>query len=316
MFRDFFSKWQPLRDKDDGTGGGQTDEEKAAAEKAAADKAAADAAALAAAGKGPAGEGHDAFSQALQLEDNRNYVKTKGFKSFDDIVKTTQEQETRLGNSILLPKDPSNFEEMAPVFDRLGRPKVAAADASGYDFVVTEEQSKELPYDKKFATEAAQEFHKIGLTKEQGRKVHDWYVGKQGGQFKEGTKALLEHEAKQHTEITKKWGDAGTDTYKKNVELATRAMVELGLEDAYKRRGILAEDGTIREASIAFALAQVGESMFSEGGMDGGDASNGANPWAKDTWNETQQGKIYRADKDRARTLITEAGLTPGDYGL
>lgn len=308
MFLDFM-KWQPLREQDgagSGSGSEQTVEEKAAAEAAAA----------AAAGKGPATEGHDAMMQALTVEDNRSYVKTKGFKSFDDLVKTAVEQETRLGNSILLPKDTSNFEEMAPVFDRLGRPKTPAADASGYDFVVSEEQSKKLPYDKKFATKAAEKFHQIGLTKEQGRKVHDWYVGEQSTSFEGGTKALLEHEAKQHTEITKKWGDAGTDTYKKNVELATRAMVELGLEDAYKRRGILAEDGTIREASIAFALAQVGESMFSEGGFGSGDASHGANPWAKESWNETQQGAIYRKDKDRAKTLIVEAGLNPSDYAL
>lgn len=307
MFLDFFSKWQPLREQADASGNGDQNDQQQQQQQQPNDQGND--------GKGPAAVSFDAMTQAL-AEDNRSYIGKKGFKSFDDIIKTTQEQETRLGQSILLPKDPTNFEEMAPVYDRLGRPKSGAADASGYDFVVSEEQSKKLPYNKEFATTAAKKFHEIGLSKEQGRKVHDWFVGEQSGQFENNTKALMEHETKQHAEITKKWGDAGTDLYKKNTELATRAMVELGLEDTMKRRGILGEDGTLREASMAFALQQVGESMFSEGDNDNGDRSVGANPWAKETWNETQQGTIYRKDKDQAKTLMTAAGVNPADYGL
>jgi hypothetical protein len=36
----------------------------------------------------------------------------------------------------------------------------------------------------------------------------------------------------------------------------------------------------------------------------------GYNPWKKETWNLTEQSKIFRADPDRARTLARQAGVT------
>jgi hypothetical protein len=36
----------------------------------------------------------------------------------------------------------------------------------------------------------------------------------------------------------------------------------------------------------------------------------GYNPWKKETWNLTEQSKVFRADPDRARTLARRAGAT------
>jgi hypothetical protein len=51
----------------------------------------------------------------------------------------------------------------------------------------------------------------------------------------------------------------------------------------------------------------------SGGGATGGgtDRSDpGYNPWKKETWNLTEQSKIFRTDPERARNLARQAGET------
>lgn len=40
------------------------------------------------------------------------------------------------------------------------------------------------------------------------------------------------------------------------------------------------------------------------------------NPFSKDNFNLTEQGKLVRNDPDKAKQLITQAGLPPANYGL
>lgn len=48
------------------------------------------------------------------------------------------------------------------------------------------------------------------------------------------------------------------------------------------------------------------------GGKGGTGAPGGNNPWAKDTWNMTQQGVIYAQDPKKAEQLAAQAGTTVG----
>lgn len=54
----------------------------------------------------------------------------------------------------------------------------------------------------------------------------------------------------------------------------------------------------------------------SQGGGAGGSSQGGgtgtANPWKKDQWNMTEQGKIYRENPERAEQLAKQAGTTIG----
>lgn len=45
-----------------------------------------------------------------------------------------------------------------------------------------------------------------------------------------------------------------------------------------------------------------------KGGNGGG--GGGSNPWAKDTWNLTEQGRLFRENPERARALAKQAGRT------
>lgn len=44
----------------------------------------------------------------------------------------------------------------------------------------------------------------------------------------------------------------------------------------------------------------------------GGSGSSDVNPWAKDTFNLTKQGEIYKKDPAKAKVLMQEAGITGG----
>ena len=44
----------------------------------------------------------------------------------------------------------------------------------------------------------------------------------------------------------------------------------------------------------------------------GGSGSSDVNPWAKETFNLTKQGEIYKNDPAKAKVLMQEAGMTGG----
>lgn len=48
------------------------------------------------------------------------------------------------------------------------------------------------------------------------------------------------------------------------------------------------------------------------GGRGGQGGQGGVNPWAKDTWNMTEQGRIVQADRSKAEQLAAQAGTTIG----
>jgi hypothetical protein len=97
----------------------------------------------------------------------------------------------------------------------------------------------------------------------------------------------------------------------------SRAAHQLGLKDALVKGGLLTADGGVRNATLAFALARVGKELFSEDSFATGDGAGViSNPWAKETSNLTEQGRLVRQDPDKARALIRAAGQNPATYGL
>ena len=76
-------------------------------------------------------------------------------------------------------------------------------------------------------------------------------------------------------------------------------------------------DKPLAEAITAWAKSDEGKAFVANGSSGGGANGGGKggsgdkNPWAKDSFNLTEQGKIYKADPARARELAKAAGAVP-----
>jgi hypothetical protein len=120
-----------------------------------------------------------------------------------------------------------------------------------------------------------------------------------------------------HKDIVKAWGDPGTDDYRRNQEMARRALIQSGAKDAFIEAGIIdAQSGMITSAPVAKFLAQVGTKMFAEDSMFSGPASYGKNPFTEKEFNMTEQSMLIKNDPGKAAILIRAAGQKPSDYGM
>ncbi|MCP4536708.1 MAG: hypothetical protein GY832_06135, partial [Chloroflexi bacterium] len=119
--------------------------------------------------------------------------------------------------------------------------------------------------------------------------------------------------------LTREWGAQEGEVFKRNIEMARRAVVELGgdgLFDELRSLGAITDDNQVLSPVLAKAFAEVGNQLFAEDGLvDGGDTVS-VNPFAEDTMNLTAQGALVKSDPARARAMIRAAGKRPEDYGL
>lgn len=279
---------------------------------AASDAAAAAAAAAKTGAVAPPDPNASPFA-SLPEADRKFVTETLKVADLPGLVGAVKERETRLGDSIVLPKPDAKLEERKTLYERL-RPKTA----EDYQFELPKDTPTNFVYDADMAKAARTTFHGLGLDPIQARGVHDWYVGATAAALKKQQDADAAAETAQHNALVKIWGAAESDAYKQNVVLAGRAAEKLGIMDALKSRGILAADGGVRDAAIVKALAEIGAAFFKEDSPPnlGGGLQTGPNPWKKETWNETEQGKIFKADPTRAQRLAVEAGLDPSTYKL
>lgn len=77
-------------------------------------------------------------------------------------------------------------------------------------------------------------------------------------------------------------------------------------------------DKPLSDAIKEWAKSDEGKAFIANGSSGGGANGGGKNPtggdknpWAKENWNLTEQGKIYKADPARARELARAAGAVP-----
>ncbi len=141
--------------------------------------------------------------------------------------------------------------------------------------------------------------------------MHDGLVKLSAGQWQaERAKEAQTIEAAD-AELVKMWGDKDGEVFKRNVELSNRAIRNLGGEPLMaelKAIGALGKDGEVKSPILADLLAKAGKGMFGEDTLfEGPQVAN--NPFATgDNENLTEQGKIFKANPDRARNLIKAAG--------
>lgn len=263
------------------------------------------------AANGSSGTGAD-WLAGLETE-NRSVVEAKQWKSIDDAITGYRNLESHASKALTVPGENATADDWNKLYSKLGRPETA----DKYELKVDRTNlPADMPYDETLAVEFRNWAHEAGLNPKQAQTLHDKWVGQFAKGFTDSVAKMTEQQTSAHREIVAKWGDPQSDGYKKQTELMSRAARELGLADALKQGGLITADGGIRNATLAFALARVGKELFAEDSFASGDGGVLSNPFAKDTFNLTEQGNLVRSDPNRARALIRAAGGDPSKLGL
>lgn len=254
------------------------------------------------------------WAAGLQAEENRALVEAKQWATPDDAVKSYRELETHASKGLRMPGEDATAEDWNAFYSKLGRPE----KPEGYELKLnTETVPTDFPYDEASAVEFRNWAHEAGLTPKQAQTLHDKFVGQQAGQLGTMREVAAKREGDAHRDIVREWGDPETPSYKQNVELAGRAIAQLGLKQALVESGAISSEGAIRHPAIAMAMAKVGKELYAEDSM--ATNANGAlsNPFSDGAnFNLTKQGELIRSDPRKATALIRAAGKKPADFGI
>lgn len=240
--------------------------------------------------------------------ENRTLVEAKKWASLDDALKSHRELETHVGKALVPPGKDATAEDWNKFYGKLGRPE----KPEGYDLKVARETLPEdFPYDETLSVEFRNWAHESGLSPSQAQSLHDKFVGKQAGSFAAMRENIAKKETAAHAELVQEFGQPDTDGYKRNVELMSRAVRQLGVTEALKETGLISADGAILNAKIAKAFAKVGKDLFSEDTYASGDGAVLDNPFSAGSENLTKQGQLISSDPNKARALMRAAGKDP-----
>ncbi len=264
--------------------------------------------------KGSNGDGGDWL--AGLSEENRSLVEAKKWDSDPNaLVKGYREVEAHAKSALVPPGDDASQDDWSAFYDRLGRPE----KPEGYEFRLPEGVPEDMPYDDTLKAQFQTWSHQAGLTPRQAAMMHDLYVQNAGelhGQAIEGTRKTV---TAAHDALVKAWGDPETEGHKRKVELAGRAIRQLGgdaLEAELRSVGVLTDAGEVAAPQVAQMFANIGEQLYAEDTVFAGPSAS-ANPFADGPHhNLTEQGKILRSDPKRAKALILAAGGDPTLYQL
>ena len=250
---------------------------------------------------------HPEWMKAYSPESQEAILKNN-WKTPDEVLKSYAElRKTVSEKGLQEPPATATKAEWDAYFEARGTPKLA----SEYTFALPKDAPPDMPYDAAFADQFKNWAKDAGLTKAQASALHDKYVGQTLAAVRAQVADMNTKVTSAHAELTKTWGAVDSESYRKNVELATRAIQNLDpdLSKAFKSAGLMTPDGTVMDASIAKALAKVGQRMYAEDQLYGaGQRVAEKNPWAKGSENLTKQGEIYKDDPARANALRQAAG--------
>ena len=253
-------------------------------------------------------------------EDNRALVEAKkwagedGSIDLNKIADGYRNLESHASKSLKVPGEDATPEDWNAFYSKLGRPE----KADGYELQLNREAIPEdFPYDEQAAIEFRNWAHEAGLTPKQAQALHDKFIGHQAGSFKAMMEDRTRREGDAHRAIVDQWGGQESEGYKRNLELASRAIHELGLKDPLVEGGILSKDGAILNAKAAFAMSKVGKELYAEDTVATGASGVLANPFSDGpNFNLTKQGELVRSDPRKAKALILAAGKKPAEFGI
>ncbi len=256
----------------------------------------------------------NAWADGLQSEDNRAKANAKGWTSVDDVVQSYNHLESQLGRSVVPPSPDDPPEKWETFYRAGGRPD----DPDGYEFRLPTELPSDFAYEDGLASRFRSWAHESGLNPSQAQDLHDHFVRYQADLYSEYRDSREQAACDAHEQLTRRWGSPTGERFKRNVEMANRAIRNLGgdaLVHALKMGRLVNDDGAIANDALAIALARAGEALFSEDTITGS-GDEPTNPWQEDSENLGLQGQYLRQDPERARAMIRAAGLKPSSFGL
>lgn len=255
---------------------------------------------------GGGGNDQNPFLSALN-EDNRQYVASKGWRSPDDILGSYRNLERHNSSR----QDSNKSGQQSNGFDD------TVKSPADYKFQKPADFPQNAVYDGNFAEAFKSWAYEAKLSPQAAQTIHDKYVS----QFAESYGRLSqEREAKVESAITstfdaltKSFGSPDTPGFKRNMELARRAINHLDpdLRAGLKEAGVIVEkngEEVLTNAAVAKAMASVGAKIYAEDGLYGAPSST-ENPFDTKKPNLTAQGKILKENPELARTLIQAAGV-------
>lgn len=257
----------------------------------------------------------------LRDADNQSLVKAKGWDKGgpDAALAAYRNLEAHQGSLVRPPGENATEDELSAFYDRIGRPK----QPDDYKFALPQGVRSDLPYDQERAKAFKAVAHANGMTARQAQAVHDDYLLAVSAAYDEAEKARNERVTKATEALVGVWGDEKGETFVRKVEMARRALSELGTEHnadlvhELTEAGLLdSEDGAVMSPGLAQAFAAIGERLYAEDSLYGGADRAGNNPFAEATLNLTAQSRVLRDDPERAKRQILAAGLSPEAYGL
>ncbi len=261
---------------------------------------------------GSAGAGENPFSGLS--EGTRKWVETKGYKSVEDAIAGGMNAESRLGSAITPPAADAPAEEWDKFYSRLPEQMRPVESPDKLEFKRPEGLPEDLPYADELANASKSWMHEAKLSPTQSQAMHDKFVGYMAEQQKAQQEAVAKSVEATHDSLVKEWGPVDSEGFKAKLEVANRAMKNLGLVDAYKAKGILLPDGSLTDPQIAKAFQAVGEAMFREDTIGADGVPGGVNPFKKDasgSRNLTEISALIKRDPTTARRLAIEAGENP-----
>ena len=150
------------------------------------------------------------------------YAQNKGWQNPNELLASYQNLEKlfgadRAGNTVTLPKDGATPDELSAFYTKLGRP----SDPQGYNLALPEGS------DPAFANAATSKFHELGLTKQQGAELTNWWLGHAGGIQAQNDETKSLNFAADEQALRQSWGQA----YDQNVSVARNVAQALELDE-------------------------------------------------------------------------------------
>lgn len=194
----------------------------------------------------------DALPQ--EIRENPNFTKYSSIESFSkghlNLVST-------LGKKPEL-KIPENADERSDFFNTLGRP----ASAKGYEFDEFEVNDTLKEYVDGRMNSFRELAHANGLTADQAKNVHAWYMQGNAENTEAMERSVAETKQTADDVLRKEWGQA----YESKVQTAQRALGEFGSPELVE---YLEQTRLGDNPSIIKTFAAVGESLMEDKGLVG-----------------------------------------------
>lgn len=257
-------------------------------------------------------------------EDNAAFLQSKGYKGVEDFDKvvTSYNELEKLHSSAIITPETDDFT--SPDWDKFGKRVGALDTADAYSFEAPPDLPDNVVYDASLSDDFKPIAHKYKLTVQQAKGIHDDFSGvfanRQVDQFNGQNDSIKQAGQNLANEYG---GSANHPQFQQAMTDAFKSMnATPGLIDAYVRKGILVEipgkpgQYNPTDETVVMAHASHGAALMNEPGDFDIPKGNQNNPFAADTLNLTEQGKIIRSNPKTARALVIQAGKDPKLYQL